>query len=638
MRLFWRIVIGIGGLLVLLLAAIFIAVKTVDLKALIGPIQNRVRDATGRELKVNGNVGLKLSLEPKVVLEDVTLGNAPWGKAPQMLSAKRVEAQVALLPLLHRDFQVRRFTLVEPTIALETDANGNGNWEFGKPGATGAAAPGPSTAVGGLFIGDLEISNGTLTYRDGASGKLTNVAIDDFTLNARDPQSAVTARFRGSVDDLAIALEGDFGPLVALAQRRWPYPVSLKGEINGQPTTVVTQVKAQQQTVSLDPLEVGVGKGKLSGQLAIDKAQPRTRLTFKLAGSTVALADVAAPLAGKKPPPKAVPKSHFLFSEAPIDLGALHAVDADGDLAVDTLLLPDGRRLDKLHVQFTLRNGVLDAPVMQAVVFGGSVVTRGKLDAAQGKEAALVLHLDARGLELPAMLAVAGSKREIRGGKTNVSADISARGDSLHGFASTASGNVLMVMGPATLGHPAGGGDETFNRLAEAVNPFRQVDPTTEISCAVARLPLQGGVARIDRSIAVETNKIGANASGSLDFRNETLDLSIKPQIRKGISLNISQIASLVHFRGPFTAPTVGVDAMASAAAAATIGAALSTGGASLLGQMLITNVAADGAAPCQVALGRAGANAPATSGNAAPAQASPSNELNKALGKLLGR
>ncbi len=524
-----------------------------------------------------------------------------------MITAKRLEAQVALLPLLHRDFQVRSFKLVDPVIALETDAKGVGNWEFSNPAtATPGAAPGAS-AVGGLFVGDLAIANGMLTYRDGATGKLTTVTITDFALNARDPQAAVSARFRGSVDDIAISLEGDLGPLASLAQRRWPYPVALKGQVNGQQASIDTKLKVQEQTVTLDPLELGVGKSKVVGEMNVVSGKARPRLSFKLAATTLSLADLALPVkAGTARPAAAPVKSRYMFSDAPIDLGALRSFDADGELSADTLLLADGRKLDHAKLQFKLQDGVLDAPVVQGGLFGGTLAARVKIDATRDKDAALNLHVDARSLELAAILAEAGIKREVRGGKTSVNADIAARGNSLHQWADSANGSVLVVMGPASLGHPSSGGDAAFNRLADAVNPFRNVDSTTEIQCAVIRLPLSGGTARVDRSIGIETNKIGANASGTLDFGTETLDLSIKPQIRKGISLNIDQIASLVRFHGPFSAPVVGVDAKASAATAATLGAAVATGGVSLLGQVLLKSATADGAAPCQVALGHA--------------------------------
>src|SRR6266571_6908802 len=247
MRLFWRILAAFAGLLLLLVVAVAIAIRSVDVNDFAGPIQQRVKEATGRDLAIKGRIDFKLSLEPTLMIDDVTLGNAGWAKSPQMLSARRVEAQVALLPLLQRRFEITHLTVVEPTIALETDAHGKGNWEVQSARADPASATAASATVNAFAIGDLAIKDGSLTYRDGETGKVTVVVIESLALHARNASSPVSARFRGKIDDLAIAMEGDLGPLDALAQRRWPYPVSLKGEINGKSATIATKLRVERQ-------------------------------------------------------------------------------------------------------------------------------------------------------------------------------------------------------------------------------------------------------------------------------------------------------------------------------------------------------------------------------------------------------
>src|SRR5207244_11768547 len=98
-------------------------------------------------------------------------------------------------------------------MALNTNAKGSSNWDFaGAPASKPAAAvPDGAAVMGGVFVGDLAIRDGVLTFHDGESGKLTTVTIADLALNARDPQSAVSMRFRGNADDIAVALEGDLG-------------------------------------------------------------------------------------------------------------------------------------------------------------------------------------------------------------------------------------------------------------------------------------------------------------------------------------------------------------------------------------------------------------------------------------------
>jgi uncharacterized protein involved in outer membrane biogenesis len=636
MRIFWRTLAVLGGVVVLLLVAVAIAVHSVDVKEFIGPIQQRVKAATGRDLEVHGGISLKLGLEPKLVLDDVTLGNAAWGKQPQMLMAKQIEAQIALLPLLHKRFEVVRFKLIGSTIALETDAGGKGNWEFpALPAAAQGSNPAPSGAtLGGLLVDDIAISDGAATYRDGKTGEITTILIENFSVHARDAQSPVSGTFRGKINDTAVALEGDFGPLEQLLRQRWPYPVAVQGEINGKKASVGTQVTVKGNVVGLDALKIGSGSSTLTGTMTVLTGGARPVLTFKLDAPTLSLADFMLP--AKAAAAKAAAGSKSVFSDVPIDVAALRDVDAEGEVNIGTLTWADGRHLDQVQVQLKLANGRLDVPVLHAVMLGGTIQSHLQLDATRAPDAALTLHAEAKNLDLGALLAAAGVKRELQGGKTELKADLTARGASPRQWAGSASGNILAVVGPATVVNPKGSTSVPLDRLLEAVNPFRGVDATTQLHCAVVRLPLKDGIATVDRSIGVETSKLGATASGTIDFRTETLDLSVKPQVRAGVPIAVPQVAELVHFRGPFTAPSVGIDATATAATVARLGAAVYTGGLSIIGESLFAKAAGDPGAPCQIALGR-GPGATAAKPAVSPA-ATATGDVGKALGHLFGR
>ena len=638
MRIFWRTLSVLGGLVLLLLVAVAIAVRTVDVKEFIGPIQQRVKDATGRELNVRGGIDLKLGLEPKLVLDDVTLSNAPWSKDAQMLSAKHIEAQIALLPLLSKRFEVTSFKLIEPTITLETDPSGRGNWEF--PSAPSAAnttdrAPSGGT-LGGFSVGDVAISDGAITFRDGKTGEVTKIVVEALSVHARDAQSPVSGKFRGTINDTAVALEGDFGPLEQLVRQKWPYPITVQGDINGKKASVDTQVSVQGNTVGLDNLKIGSGTSQLTGKMAVVTGAARPKLSFKLDAPVLVLADFSFPSKAVAAA-KSAAKSRYVFNDTPIDLAALKDFDAEGDLSVGVLTLPDGRRLDQVHVQILLVNGKLEMPALQATLFGGSLLARAQIDASRGNEASLQLHAEAKNLDLAAIMMAAGVHRELHGGKTELKVDVASHGASLHQWMSTANGSVVAVVGPATIAGGKAAQDSSLDRLAGAVNPFREVDAQTQLQCVVVRLPLKNGVASVDRSIAAETNKLGATASGTLDFRDEMLDLSFHPQVRQGVRIEIPQVAQLVRLRGPFASPSVGIDATATAATVARLGAAVYTGGLSILGETLLAEAKGDPGAPCQIALGHGGAPASAKPApNANPAAAP--QDLGKALGRLLGR
>ena len=98
--------------------------------------------------------------------------------------------------------------------------------------------------------------------------------------------------------------------------------------------------------------------------------------------------------------------------------------------------------------------------------------------------------------------------------------------------------------------------------------------------------------------------------------------------------------AELVHLRGPFASPAVGIDATATAATVARLGAAVYTGGLSILGESLLAQAKGDPGAPCQIALGHGAGTSTAAAkpaGNANPA-ATATQDVGRALGRLLGR
>jgi uncharacterized protein involved in outer membrane biogenesis len=591
---------------------------------------------------VGGSIGLKLGLSPTFVADDVRVGNAPWGKAPSLLTTKHLELQVALLPLLlRRQFELVRLNLVEPVIALETNRDGQLNWELGAA-QSAAATPGTPSSPGALGIGALSITRGELTYRDGAGGSETRMTIDELALSARDAKAPIEAEFRGTVDGTPAALTGKLGSFAALSDRSAPYPMSLQGEIAGRKTTVAVTLHRGDRLVQLQDIDVTFGSSNVKGRVDVRDEGSKSTWTVNLASSAFDVADLPAPRVAApaaKPAASHAASSRFVFSEATISFDALRTQNASGEVTIGRLTLADRRTLDRIHAKFTLRDGKLDAPAVQASAFGGTVSGSLAVDATRARAPAIALRLNGRELDLAALLAAAGVARQVRGGKTNVDIDVTMHGDSPHQWMNGINGNARAVVGPASLVNAKADPAVAFDRLAEAVNPFRAVKPTTELQCAVIRLPLAAGVAQIDRSIAMETSEIDASMSGTLDFRSETIDLSIRPRIRQGIPIEIPQIAELVRFRGPFTAPTVTVDAMASAAAIARIGAAIGTSGLSVLGESILARSSA-GTGACDVALGK---SVPAAAQSAAdtPKRGSPptgADDLGKALKGLFGR
>ncbi len=637
-----------AALVVVMLVGVAIVVATIDPNRFVAPLAARIKSETGRTLKVQGPIDLKVSLTPSVVLPQVAFENAPWSKTPDLLTAKRVEAQIALMPLFSRRFEVLEFRLIEPVITLETDATGKGNWEFAPAASSAPGGQTPSGAAMALGIGNLEIRQGTLTYRNGMSGKTTHAVIERFTLRARDMKSPVAVDFLGSIDDVPVALAGDLGPPSQWIAQQWPYPVAVKGEVDGNPVKVQTKITKSGTTTAFDEVAFNYGSIAGSGRVRSTVDGTKTRMSIALDIPSLPLAGlpaskpraVATPTSPAPAPAGAGgPTGNWIVPDVPLPLGAFAAFDGDASLTIGELKLRNGQQVSRITTEINSADAQVDVKVTAGALLGGSLRAQLQVDARRADAPAIHLQANAQELDLPKLAAAGGITREIRGGKVRATIDVTGRGTTPHRVASTMDGTILVVSGPATLGRTTTQEQSAVSQIAGALDPFRGVDAATELRCAVFRLPLSNGVAHVDRSIAIETGKVAGSATGTLDFRDETLDLSVQPQLRQGINVDISQFANLVRIRGRFDKPAVAIDAAQSAQMIAKLGAlGAKGGGLEALGRALIATPS-DAAAPCAVAMsGKAPREAaPAQRGQPVPGIDLP-NDVGKALGKLLGR
>jgi uncharacterized protein involved in outer membrane biogenesis len=242
-------VVGVG---------VFLA--TLDANTYKPQIIEAARNATGRELRLSGPIRIKPSLTPTLAVEDVGFANAPGGARPEMATLKRLEIEVALLPLLSRELRISRLVLVEPDILLERNSEGRGNWEFTPPAPQQQAAPASPSAPSApaapaqrqqVTVDKLRIENGRVAFTDATTKRAMTLAIRALDAAAPGGYGPVALDMDASYNDnpFIVALRG--GPLARLMAPGpgpappWPIDatitaagarVAAKGEI-AEPTT-----------------------------------------------------------------------------------------------------------------------------------------------------------------------------------------------------------------------------------------------------------------------------------------------------------------------------------------------------------------------------------------------------------------
>ena len=233
-----RLLIGGGGIVALLVAALVALPALIDVNSYKPLIVSQVKTATGRDLVIDGPISLSLLPTPTVSVTGVKFFNAPGSKNANMVEVKSVTVQPSLLALLGGSIEVSEVTLVEPKIVLEINAEGKPNWEFApsvaeaKPAAAKPSTPRP------LSLGRLTIDNGTLIFSDSKAGLSVVAEKANFTASVGSIDGPYSLAGDASINgaplrlDLAVGARGSNGHTADLALQAGGGKLGFKGTLS----------------------------------------------------------------------------------------------------------------------------------------------------------------------------------------------------------------------------------------------------------------------------------------------------------------------------------------------------------------------------------------------------------------------
>ena len=323
-----KLLIGLAVLVVLVIVAVIAAPALIPVDTYKQQIAQAARDATGRELRIGGDLSVSIVPRLEVEVEDVAFANAPGAATPQMATLKAMRVQLEVLPLISGEVQVNRFVLVEPVINLEIDETGRGNWDFALAGAAAAAAQEARKAepAGGsgsdsmemlqqISLGDVRLVDGRVTFRDARSGVSHEISDIQMAVSLPDMDSPVGAE--GSLvwngERLAVNLGSE----------------NLRGLMAGARTPLRLALESRPVTVTFDGQVAPTGAPQLGGKVDLDV--PSIRELAAWAGTPLDAGGTGlGPL--KIAGTVAAGDGKVAFTEARI---GLDDINAQGDLSVD---------------------------------------------------------------------------------------------------------------------------------------------------------------------------------------------------------------------------------------------------------------------------------------------------------------
>lgn len=437
-----KLVIGIVAVIVILIAAVLVAPSFVDWNARKQQIAELVKDATGRDLKINGDIDVTILPRPALRVEDVRLSNAPGASAPDMIQLPEARVSVAFGPLFEGQLATV-VTLVRPIFNLEKLADGRANWQFdAAPAATdGTSAPvqsGGDDERLNVKLDSFRIVDGTISYFDSKSGSFERIE----KLNSDVSFDSLKGPFRlegeAAIRGVPVAVETSTGklkpdaPLPFLAEIKTPGgntalrlrgslsdptgDPSIKAEVTatvddpaallratagGSAPAVLAQnfsvqagLAASAKAVALNAIEVEFGEARITGDIKADFGETQKvsvvlragnlNLDAFLGGGTEK-ADKSSTDAGTNAQPGdggTTPPQMKTSAAAGFELP--ENVDATLDVVADVVQY-EGSVIRGLTTKAVLKDGRISVEDISAVLPGNSTVgVKGAIVAANG--------------------------------------------------------------------------------------------------------------------------------------------------------------------------------------------------------------------------------------------------------------
>lgn len=599
----WMKVLG-AAIIVSIAAAVTVVtlVTQYDYNQLKPTIAKLAKDATGRDLVINGDLRLAVSLSPTLTVSDVTFANAPWGQGSDMATLKQLSAKVDLLALLQGRVDIDYLLVDGLTAVLETDGKGRANWEFET-----LAKPQGEQSAGGLVLipsaRDVRLTNADITYIDGATGKRLHLVLDRAGIVSDSFTAPMYGTLVATYQGVAFEAQLDMGSLAQLVGTSGDaFPAKMSIEAPGVDVSIDAAVEQPQAGMTVTAkVNVNVSDGRtlsqlagaelpnlgglaasltiagggtqyafkainanmrgsdIGGELAFDLGAKRPSVSGRLASKVVNL-DTALDLKAEQPataqgaptiatskPTGEAPK---LFSTEPLAFDLLKQVDANVTVLASRVIAR-GVNVDALKTTVLLQNGLLNVKPLTFSIDTGEIEGTMRLNAAASTPTINATGA-VRALDVGKILQALGMG-DVVTLLVHGNADLTAKGDSLHAIMAGLGGNVRMSAQDGRIN------DDNFSNLTTSLGnalPWARRADGNVITCMIADWPIAGGVATA-RTVVMDTPGFSVALTGNVDLGGELLHLTVIPKAK---TASLASFAVPVRLKGALSMPYMDVD------------------------------------------------------------------------------
>ncbi|MBI1251402.1 MAG: AsmA family protein [Alphaproteobacteria bacterium] len=558
-----RALILAGGILAILVVALIGFIVFFPKDAAIAEVERQIEKSTQRDLTIEGDVSLAFFPSLGFTAERVALSNPEGFADGDFISARNVVFALAVLPLLRGDIEVKRLNLDDAQINLIAGPEATANWTF--PQNDPAQ---PESALQSLKLENVRLNGARLSFQGADGDPILVEAIDaSLTLDSLDTPATLNA---------ALTYRGERIEIDATADA----PRAL---LNKGVTPIALQVESDVVNAALTG-EADTSGGALSGQFEASGASLRRVLAwmgsplsegdqfaaFSVAGAmraddgaiaitggryrldaieatgdaglragdddrlqaTGALQIATLNLNPYLPPPSqagAAPEGGVnvgtAWSDAPLGLAGLNAIDADIALAVGALQF-QRMQFSAADLRLSLTRGLMDATLSRIALYSGSGTARLRVNARDATPS-VTLETDLANVQALPFLTDAIGFNKIEG-RGRLVANVSGQGASQAAIMRGLRGTMGFTFND---GAWKGVNLARVARMVQAALTGAEVGPASETDFAefAASFQVANGVATTS-DLRMLNPFVRLEGQGDLNIGQQSIDMRITPR------------------------------------------------------------------------------------------------------------
>lgn len=590
----------IGGIVLasLVIAVLFVAIA--GWNWLRGPIERMAMEKTGRELVIHGDLTLKIGWpSPQIHAGAVSFSNPAWAAEKQMIAADAVEVSIDLPQLLRKNLVLSDVRLERPVIYLEQGSGGRKNWLLDREQRDEGAR---------IHVDRLTLDRGTLGY-DNAEQKTSIRAQLSSTGNTEPSDADLSFTAAGKYKGLPLLASGSGGPVLGLRDENAPYRLKARiavghteADVDGTITSLLkfsavdvrlalrgdslaqlfpligivfpeTRAYTTQghmvhsgQSWHYEKFSGRIGSSDIAGEFQAETGGKRPAIRADVVSRRLDFADLGA-LIGARPggvqaakkaaaasPPTAArtPTPARVLPDVPFRTERWDSIDAEVTLKAAAIRGAKDLRVDDLSTHLSLRDSVLTLDPLSFAVAGGEIAGTVSLDGSENPIQANARLRVKKILISKLFPALATGQPSL--GQINGEFHLAGNGNSVGGMLANADGKVRLVATGGKISRLMM--EKAGLHLWEILELKMSGDQLVQLRCGVADFSVKDGTMRAE-ALTFDTTVTTITGSGSIDLREEKLDLTLIPNTK---NTSLVALRSPLHVRGSFARPEIDVD------------------------------------------------------------------------------